>query len=430
MKRYLLVLLILLTAGLLLYRHCIREKGKIFVLFVVDTLRYETFWDIAESGYPGSGFAMLKEKCRPLHNAYSTSPWTLPSFYSLFTSMPAYALPPATSGEPGRLPFFTDILREEGIHTAGVGTSPYFNPFFGFDGHFDIFLNLTKGQGQNNSRRKIAPNTFFKSMASAEEIKTAVKETLSSISGEKDIFLFIHFIDPHIPYLPSGSRLEDFLGDEELGEFFLPDNLSRLRDMSREFSEETHERIRNLYKECVRDVDRETGEIISWIESRFNDRDIAYLLTSDHGEEFWEHGGFEHGHSFFNEVVRIPFVLTCTPPDASKPVDLTVIGGIVCDYFGLKPYENNPGDIVISSNLYGEPGMAIISHPYKLINHKGIFLFDLEVDGEEKHPLEKSPFYEVLAEKSSQLLEKSGKMKFENIDEDLRQELKSLGYIQ
>ncbi|MCL4243516.1 MAG: sulfatase-like hydrolase/transferase, partial [Candidatus Dadabacteria bacterium] len=37
--------------------------------------------------------------------------------------------------------------------------------------------------------------------------------------------------------------------------------------------------------------------------------DALIILTSDHGEEFWDHGGFEHGHTLYNEVINVPLVI-------------------------------------------------------------------------------------------------------------------------
>ena len=73
---------------------------------------------------------------------------------------------------------------------------------------------------------------------------------------------------------------------------------------------EERERIRTLYRQDVETVDRELDALLDYLEARGLRQRTAIVLTADHGEEFWDHGGLEHGRTLYEEVVRIPLVVS------------------------------------------------------------------------------------------------------------------------
>lgn len=433
MKYYFIILALILSLFMIFHSSCRKEDAaeekRVFVLFMVDTLRYDSFYNIAQEEFEDSGFAILMQKGTLLSNAFAPSPWTLPSFYSMFTGLSSYKLPSVTQAGPAELDFFTDILRDSGIYTVGIGSSPYFSPFFGFDRHFDYFINVVRGD--QKSTKKVAPDTFFTSLADAGQIRQTLTDILENkIPDDRDLFVFIHFIDPHIPYRPIGSNIDDFMHDPELSEFFRSNNLQRLRDISNDFSQKTKDRVKELYNECVRDVDREIGSIINYIEDNFSQHRIMYLFTSDHGEEFWEHDGFEHGHAFYNEVVHIPFLVTDFEIDSSKNIDLTYVPNIVYTFFNINHRELLHHPVIISNNLYGETGLSIVDFPYKFILHRGEYLFDLSSDFNEKDPILDYSLLSFYSEMAERIIKDLDTLEFDQIDDRLMEELKSLGYIQ
>lgn len=424
-------LICLIFAVITIFFSCARETDqKVFVLFLVDTMRYDIFMEIAQNEYDESGFSYLYKNGSSFPLAFAPSPWTLPSFYSIFTAVPPHELPSITNAGPASLPFFTDILKNYGIKTAGFGSSPYFNTFFGFDKHFDVFHNITKTGQSDTALRKVAPDTFFYALANAEEIKNAVFDYLKNYNDKDCLFLFIHFIDPHIPYLPIGDNLDNYNEMSEVREFFIPNNLEYLRKKSNSYSGKTKDLIKQLYYQCARDVDRRIYYIIQEITSRYGDENIMFMLTSDHGEEFWEHGGFEHGHCFYNEVIHVPLVITDTGLDTEKPTDITYISRYIYDFFQIDMEVHVPESIIISNNLYNTPGIAIIDFPFKFIYQDNALLFNISSDFEEHRPLADNILIDKYTSKAVQILDGINALDFEEIDDNLRRDLQSLGYIQ
>ena len=69
------------------------------------------------------------------------------------------------------------------------------------------------------------------------------------------------------------------------------------------------ERLRKLYEGEVRYVDAEVGELLNYLKSQGLYENSLIVLTSDHGEEFWEHGGYHHGRTLYNESLRVPLII-------------------------------------------------------------------------------------------------------------------------
>jgi arylsulfatase A-like enzyme len=72
---------------------------------------------------------------------------------------------------------------------------------------------------------------------------------------------------------------------------------------------ETRQWIRELYDAEVRDVDANLGRLIDALKRLRVYDDALILLSSDHGEEFWEHGRQGHGQSLHPELLRVPLIV-------------------------------------------------------------------------------------------------------------------------
>ena len=62
--------------------------------------------------------------------------------------------------------------------------------------------------------------------------------------------------------------------------------------------------VRGRYDNNMRYLDDQVADFLDGLRD-----DAVVLITSDHGEEFWEHGGFEHGHTLYDELLRVPMIL-------------------------------------------------------------------------------------------------------------------------
>jgi len=83
---------------------------------------------------------------------------------------------------------------------------------------------------------------------------------------------------------------------------------------------EQREWVRTLYDSEVLYVDRNVGLLLDHLKKLNLYDDTLIILTSDHGEEFWEHNGFDHGHTLYNELLWVPLIIKLPAPSLKTTV--------------------------------------------------------------------------------------------------------------
>ncbi|MFQ5793163.1 MAG: sulfatase-like hydrolase/transferase, partial [Acidobacteriota bacterium] len=177
-----------------------------------------------------------------------------------------------------------EMLSRAGYETLGVVSGADLSPAFGFDRGFHIYRYL-------NDR------------AAAEVVDAALE--LSRRAGGRSQFLFVHFFDPHWPYLPPRDFLERF-GKR-------PPDISDLTRMVVERippgAPEEVEYLKNLYDGEVAYVDQHLGRLIQALQAAGLYDESLIVLTADHGEAFYEHELWQHSELLYEEVTHIPLVV-------------------------------------------------------------------------------------------------------------------------
>jgi arylsulfatase A-like enzyme len=122
---------------------------------------------------------------------------------------------------------------------------------------------------------------------------------------EQRFFLYVHYIDPHIPYAPPARYREEF--DQDHG-FVL-------------FNERKQKVGVDLYDGEIRYSDDGIAELVAKLKELDAWENTLFVLTSDHGEEFFEHDVLGHGFSLYQEVVQVPLILRGPGVPAGKVVE-------------------------------------------------------------------------------------------------------------
>lgn len=249
--------------------------------------------------------------------AYAPSSWTAPSMASLFTGFEP-ASHGVVSGFVGRsrekeksggavenqplLPqSFTTLaesFRTAGYVTIGVPSNLHLAEHLGFGQGFDYYYGDARFLDAPDVNKRVRRQL---ERAFGPEWKTKWKE--------KRTFLWIHYFDPHVPYFAREPWIAEYAPEFTTNPSAFPagwDLPQLLRNYPRP-EPGIAERLTPLYHSEIRFVDEHLRELDEELD--FRDPDVFLIVTSDHGEEFVEHGKFGHGQSLFEETIHVPLFL-------------------------------------------------------------------------------------------------------------------------
>jgi choline-sulfatase len=286
----------------------------VVALVIIDTLRRDALgcYGNTEAHTPTID-GLAKEGTR-FGQAISASGWTLPSVASIMTgNWPAMhkALGKNTRLTPitEDLPMASEVFAANGYTSIGFANAAFLSPLLGLDRGFDLFDHK---------------HAYNWEIRRADETVDAALNVISQREGEK-IFLLLHLFDAHLDYDPPDGFITPFIGARR--EPDLPISMKECLAL-RQGEEHTApkpadiEYIQSAYQGEVAFVDTAIERFIGGLKELGRWDATTMVITSDHGEEFWDHGGFEHGHTLYDELVRIPLVIRA-------PKDITLSSHLV-----------------------------------------------------------------------------------------------------
>ncbi len=308
--------------------------APLVVLYLVDTLCSEHL-DLYGFGRETAPFiAALGKKGAWFQQMMSNSPRTVESIPDMMLSMTTerhgvhHNLTPA----PIQLVTLADALHAAGFATSAYVTNVYAGPRANMDQGFTTFVDKIAYHWTED--RAFADRTI------------PLEETLAWIDANADRprFLYIHTAEPHAPYTPPEGFRGQFDNSYD-GPF---DGTYGNRTANKpHFHQARRKRdlqhIVALYNEEIRYADAQIGRFLAGLRERDLVERLNIFITADHGEEFYQHGAFEHGLNMHNEQTRVPLVVAGPLiPQQGKldtPAALVDIMPTVLDLFGLQvPY--------------------------------------------------------------------------------------------
>jgi arylsulfatase A-like enzyme len=248
------------------------------VVILIDTLRRDHLPFHGYSRDTAPFLTRLASRAVVFDQAYSTSGWTSPATASLFTSLYPFqhgvivGIQKQREQEyrfhrlPSNVETLAQSLKKAGYSTYAISDNINVSPITGFDPGFDWFESASD--------------------ASAVAVNKRAKKWRSEVTAHAPYFLYLHYLDPHEPYLPHAPWFETFMHDDRPA-------LSR-RDFEAAYDSE------------IRFVD---DKIAGLFEDYGWDRNTLVVVTADHGEEFGDHGHGGHAHTLYSELVNVPLVL-------------------------------------------------------------------------------------------------------------------------
>ncbi|MFH1220967.1 MAG: sulfatase [Candidatus Eisenbacteria bacterium] len=369
---------------------CGRHPAPVNVILIaVDALRPDHLGCYGYARNTSPNIDRLAAEGALFENAISQACWTTPSFGTIFSS-----LYPSQHGSMKinnmvrpTVPMLAEMLKARGYATGAFVNAPALNPEFGISRGFDVYD------------------------AARSEPRDAIRTTADALEWidrhkQQPFFVFVHYFDVHLPYAPSSPY--DNLFDPEyrgpLGNSFDPDvyepSREKLLEKMGRWSAGDWNHVKSLYDGEIAFADKALGTFIEAIEERGLRKRTLIVLLSDHGEEFYEHGAYGHGHSLYDEVIRVPliFLLPGMIPKGFRsketarlldvtPTILELVGlksqvhfegaslaGLIC---GCGPVRAEPGAVLPPNVAYseavrlGSEKKALTAYPYKVIQDMG-----------------------------------------------------------
>lgn len=266
------------------------------VLVVIDTLRADRLGCYGADKPLSPVMDALAERGTRFARAYSSAPWTLPGTASILTGKTPYEHGVGISNSfylSDAFDTLAEPFQRHGVTTAAFTCNPLIAGSRNFDQGFEHFRNYR--------------------WARAKVIHDDVVEWLDA-RGDERFFLYLHTVDPHDPYEPTeatakrlvGPAPADFIPRElrpQAGQFYGPDGF----DKERLISSNNHQF--ELYDAEVFDVDEALGRIIDKLRALDLLDKTIIAVTSDHGEEFLEHGWVGHNSQLHDEQTHVPLII-------------------------------------------------------------------------------------------------------------------------
>ena len=270
------------------------------VLILVDTLRADRVGPAASGESLTPNLDDLARGGLRFERAYAPSSWTLPSVTSMLTGqMPSEhgVRSWVHAGVPASSPYLPELLADQGYVTTAVMGNANLGQA-GFGRGFDLFVEARTEPKLARSGIPLYP--------SAEDMTDLAIEVLDQVQ-ESRFFLYVHYMDPHAPYLLPRGADDPFAGSDYQG--YVVTHLEQVlplvgRRYTRVYPyfwskvrtgvEADRSRVRQLYDEKVRYTDRHLGRLLDHLDTLGLADSTLVVVTSDHGEGLFDHGIREH----------------------------------------------------------------------------------------------------------------------------------------
>ncbi len=297
------------------------------VVFLIDTQRADYLQSYGHAAATSPNLKAFADDALIFDHAYAAASSTSPSHASIFTS--TY---PQTHGVWNRVMLGTgeeekaiypslgyksvtlaEVLEDGGYETAGICDG----------GNLQINRGLAQGFTTWDSKFLGAHN----------RVERAQKWLAEERKAGEPFFLFLHTYQVHTPYLPEPQYVEMFADPAYQGPFRKawqdafnaysngPKVAGTIRKLQQDYynpllpkdgeappPEEDITFLKALYQAEIRQMDDAFGKFVAWMKKQGLYEDTLMIVTSDHGEEFWEHGTYGH-HQVYDTTLHVPFIV-------------------------------------------------------------------------------------------------------------------------
>ncbi|MDE0887306.1 MAG: sulfatase [Myxococcota bacterium] len=343
-----------------------RQGPPLILLISIDTLRADHLGLYGHHRFTSPVLDAFAAEGTIFEDASSSAPWTLPAHASMLTGLypRKHRVLTFDTALPPEIPTLASKMSGGGYQTAAVVNSAWLTKdMYGITRDFDKYLFV------DDTQERRAPNSWITDQA-IEWIREA---------RDQPIFLFVHYYDVHSDYasLPQYERIfvTPYTGDADgtgwqLAKASFEDDylalchenydpakcrigtLEKYLAVDRTiqkitFDDDDLRHIEELYDAGIRQLDNELGRFFSILESEGRLEEALIVITSDHGEEFMDHGRMDHFLTMYQEVLRVPLILRGPGIPAGQriatPVSLVDLSPTILSIAGLEEKNSSDG---------------------------------------------------------------------------------------
>jgi arylsulfatase A-like enzyme len=284
-----------------------RRKFKNVVIFLVDTLRADRLGAYGYGRDTSPNIDAFAAEAVLFERAFSVSPWTRTSVASMFTSMypVAHACQDKDDITTDELVMMAEVFKANGFATGGFSTNISVSDQFNMAQGFDEFVYFERETWFSDHPGRPDPG-----YVPIEGMMSDAFEWLLDV-GDQPFFFYFHSTDPHWQYRPPAEFA--LWGDRLLGD---------------------------LYDGEIRYTDFYFQEVIDHLRTLGKLDETLIIFTADHGEELFEHGGHGHGHTLYNELLQVPLIMrhpSLKPARQTEMVRLIDVFPTIIEMFSLHP---------------------------------------------------------------------------------------------
>jgi arylsulfatase A-like enzyme len=334
------------------------------LVLLVDTLRADRLGAYGAEPSPSPTLDRLADDGLVFEEVSSQASWTLPSVASIFTGLhprshgvAGRSGSPGTTAGPDPAPdahYLSDELdtiatraQQAGVTTVGVSANPLVSRGTNLARGFETFTEFAV-EGDGLWQRADGVNRVFLDWLRK--------------NGRYRFFGYLHYMDAHGPYdppapyrpaPPAGVRPRIARGDVH---GFPVDGRRGRGPLSA--TELSH--LRALYDAQIRYWDAQLAGLLDGLYAAELRAPTVVIVTSDHGEEFMEHGGLNHGRHLYDEVIKVPLIVAgpgIRRGRVPQQVDGIDVFPTVMGLLGINGPQSLPGENVLAGPV-GRPALS------------------------------------------------------------------------
>ena len=267
----------------------------LLILVSIDTLRADHLGCYGYERPTSPVLDAIAEEGVVFEDVTSPAPWTLPAHASMLTGLypRRHGVRLLEQRLASGVPTLATRLADRGWTTAAIVSNDYLGDRYGLEQGFEVFVSMP------TSVKQASPSTLV-----TDQVIGWLQK-----SRQKPLFLFVHYYDVHSDYRSLPENEARFVGAYAGGIDGSTEQLLEVKRGERVLDRADADHLVDLYDAGVRQMDTELGRLVDFLHEHGLEGRALLIVTSDHGEEFLEHGSVLHGQTQFREVSRVPWLV-------------------------------------------------------------------------------------------------------------------------